>query len=282
MVFASHRVANAGYGQKARHSILSGRADVRFRRLDSRLRQSGSRSQIFARYFREQKQSISWEPALTIPLAIPPPQCSNCGLSSFRCTTTHENLAQVNPKHLNELSPLCTRQSLHPRMSQLPLRPVPQLLTGRFPAYRGAGSLQILLRDSEDRPHSDGFGTGFFINATGTVVTAAHVVFVKGAKMISTPTGLLLQTSVSPRSRVEVETATGIKVKMNLKADLENSTRALSDLAVFDSGIATPCFLRMASVQLPVGAETYTSHRLSSGLAWQGDNQRNSFSERNS
>lgn len=112
---------------------------------------------------------------------------------------------------------------------------IAQSLADRYAAYRCA-----IVRIET----TEGVGTGFFIDAGGTLVTAAHVVYTRTFDK----SGTVVTSHVKPISTLTVQIASGeirkIQIGSLTESDIQDS---FNDIVRIKTGIKPPCFLHQGS-----------------------------------
>jgi len=92
--------------------------------------------------------------------------------------------------------------------------------------------------------HDGGMGTGFFISADGDILTAAHVALNKAFSQDSN--GVRVEVDYKPGLRI-VQRGQPPRPLVLPKLQGADVQRALTDLVILKSGLATPCYLPLST-----------------------------------
>jgi len=85
-----------------------------------------------------------------------------------------------------------------------------------------------------------GSGTAFFVNSSGRLASVAHVLYDRKYRIVN---GQIV-AEVMPRTGLSIDFPKGTTTKlMTSAATIEDNRRALFDLAMIETGLATPCFI---------------------------------------
>ena len=119
---------------------------------------------------------------------------------------------------------------------------------------------------------ANGAGTGFFVDGNGTIITAAHVVYVRTFNK----NGTTVTFDARPISKLKIHTMNGTTSDIEIPAlNTAESKVSLADLATISSGLKPPCFLHTRSAQgIKVGAHViaigFPALSPSSGVLYDG------------
>jgi hypothetical protein len=119
---------------------------------------------------------------------------------------------------------------------------------------------------------ANGTGTGFFVDGDGTILTAAHVVYIRTFNK----NGTTVTFNAQPISKLKIHTMNGTTSVIELPVlNAVESQESLTDLARISSGLKPPCFLHTKPAKgIKIGAHViaigFPALSPSSGVLYDG------------